>query len=169
MARRDGNGVRLFTRNGNDWSARYPLIDDAIARLKVRSCLIDGEVVVLNTHGLAVFDLLRTGPRVRPDAILLAFDLLERDGEDLTARPLEERRRRLTRLLRDARPSLQLSEHLEEDGAIVFEHACALGCEGIVSKRRGSRYQSGRSPHWIKTKNPNSPAVRREAAEEWGR
>jgi bifunctional non-homologous end joining protein LigD len=169
IARRDGNGVRLFTRNANDWSTRFPPITDAVARLKARSCLIDGEVVILNTDGLAVFDLLRQGPRVRPDAVLLAFDLLELDGEDLGARPIEERRRRLTRLLRDARPALQLSEHLEEDGPVVFEHACLLGCEGIVSKRRGTRYQSGRSRHWIKTKNPNSPAVKREAEEEWRR
>jgi len=56
----------------------------------------------------------------------------------------------------------------EEDGPLVFQHACKLGLEGIVSKRKDSRYRSGRSPHWIKTKNPDAPAVKREAEEDWG-
>src|ERR1700719_21565 len=59
--------------------------------------------------------------------------------------------------------------HLEADGPDVFHHACKLGLEGIVSKRKDSRYKSGRSPDWIKSKNPNAPAVRREAEEDWGR
>jgi ATP-dependent DNA ligase len=57
----------------------------------------------------------------------------------------------------------------EGDGEIVFEHVCKLGCEGIVSKRLGSLYRSGRSPHWVKVKNPKAPAVTREADEDWGR
>jgi bifunctional non-homologous end joining protein LigD len=71
--------------------------------------------------------------------------------------------------VRKAKPGLQLCEQVEGDGATVFAHACALGCEGIVSKRRGSRYISGRSPDWIKTKNPDAPAVKREAEEDWGK
>ncbi|MGA9893894.1 MAG: hypothetical protein WBQ55_16425 [Xanthobacteraceae bacterium] len=62
-----------------------------------------------------------------------------------------------------------LNEHYEADGAIVFRGACALGCEGIVSKRLGSKYRSGRSDSWVKIKNPKAPAVRREAEEDWGR
>jgi hypothetical protein len=62
-----------------------------------------------------------------------------------------------------------LNEHFEEDGAIVFREACRLGCEGIVSKRLGSTYRRGRSPHWVKVKNPNAPAVKREAEQDWGR
>ena len=57
----------------------------------------------------------------------------------------------------------------EQDGRLVFEHACLLGCEGIVSKRKDSRYRSGRSRHWVKIKNPAAPAVKREAEEDWGR
>jgi bifunctional non-homologous end joining protein LigD len=65
---------------------------------------------------------------------------------------------------------VRLNEHLEHDcGLTVFQHACALGCEGIVSKRLGSRYRSGRSPGWLKFKNPAAPAVKREAEEDWGR
>jgi hypothetical protein len=62
-----------------------------------------------------------------------------------------------------------LNEHYEGDGEIIFKHACELGCEGIVSKRLGSPYRSGRSPLWLKVKNPNAPAVTREAEENWGR
>jgi ATP-dependent DNA ligase len=84
----------------------------------------------------------------------------------------------LAKLLHDPNLSLDaemkksgivLNEHFEEDGAIVFREACRLGCEGIVSKRLGSIYRSGRSPLWLKVKNPNAPAVRREAEEDWGR
>ena len=65
---------------------------------------------------------------------------------------------------------MRLNEHLEHDcGLTVFQHACKLCCEGIVSKRLGSRYRSGRSPDWLKFKNPAAPAVRREAEEDWGR
>ena len=67
-------------------------------------------------------------------------------------------------------PGLRLNEHLEEqDGPLVFAHACKLGLEGIVSKRRSSSYRSGRSPDWIKAKNPAAPAARREAEEDWSR
>jgi ATP-dependent DNA ligase len=64
---------------------------------------------------------------------------------------------------------LHLNEHIAEPGDVVFRHACKLGLEGIVSKRLGSRYRSGRSPDWLKMKNPAAPAVRREAEEDWGR
>ena len=99
-----------------------------------------------------------------------AFDLIELDGEDLRLEPLEVRKATLASLLRRAAPGLRFNEHLDEqDGPLVFAHACKLGLEGIVSKRKGSRYRSGRSPHWIKSKNPNAPAVQREAEENWGR
>jgi bifunctional non-homologous end joining protein LigD len=64
---------------------------------------------------------------------------------------------------------LRLNEHIEANGVDVFNHACKLGLEGIVSKRKQSRYRSGRSPDWIKSKNPNAPAVKREAEIDWGR
>ena len=73
------------------------------------------------------------------------------------------------RLIRDRHPGIVFNAHYIVDGAIVFKNACALGCEGIVSKRIGSPYRSGRSPHWLKVKNPKAPAVKREAEEDWGR
>ena len=72
-------------------------------------------------------------------------------------------------MLAKARPGIRFNEHMEGDGETVFRHACQLGLEGIVSKRLGSRYTSGRSRDWIKMKNPNAPAVKREAEEEWGK
>jgi ATP-dependent DNA ligase len=74
----------------------------------------------------------------------------------------------LSNLLRRSHPGITLNKHFGGDGKIIFEHACALGCEGIVSKRLGSPYLSGRTDCWVKVKNPNAPAVRREAEEEWG-
>jgi ATP-dependent DNA ligase len=73
------------------------------------------------------------------------------------------------RLLRKALPGLHLNEHLAQPGDVVFRHACKMGFEGIVSKRLGSRYTSGRTRDWLKFKNPAAPAVKREAEEEWGR
>jgi bifunctional non-homologous end joining protein LigD len=133
--------------------------------------LIDGEVIVCDENGLAVFDLIRrhgAGER----AVLSAFDLLEFDGKDLRRRPIETRKALLANLLakvlKGQQTSIVLNEHYEEDGAIVFREACRLGCEGIVSKRLGSIYRRGRSPLWLKVKNPNAPAVKREAEEDWG-
>jgi bifunctional non-homologous end joining protein LigD len=101
---------------------------------------------------------------------LYAFDLVELDGDDLRRDPLAVRKATLASVLAHAAPGLRPNEHLDDkDGPLVFAHACKLGLEGIVSKRRNSPYRSGRSPDWIKSKNPSAPAVRREAEEEWGR
>jgi len=166
LARRDTAGVRLITRAGNDFSSRFPFIAMAVSKLPVRSCLIDGEAIVCDENGLAVFELIRrhdTGEH----AVLSAFDLLEADGSDLRRKPIETRKALLAKLLKGSDLSLVLNEHYEEDGVIVFREACKLGCEGIVSKRLGSTYRRGRSPLWLKVKNPNAPAVKREAEEDW--
>jgi len=92
----------------------------------------------------------------------LAFDLLELDGRDLSREPIEQRKHLLANLLKGQQTSIILNEVYEEDGAIVFREACKLGCEGIVSKRLGSTYRRGRSPYWVKVKNPNAPAVKRD-------
>jgi bifunctional non-homologous end joining protein LigD len=169
MARRDAAGVRLLTRNGNNWTDRYPLIAEAAGALRMRSFLIDGEAVACDGDGMPSFDRLRYR-RADASVFLFAFDLLELDGQDLRGEPLEVRKATLVSLLRKARPGVQLNEHLEhEDGEVVFRHACKMGLEGIVSKRLGSRYRSGRSPDWLKFKNPAAPAVKREAEEDWGR
>jgi bifunctional non-homologous end joining protein LigD len=142
MARRDGAGVRLITRHGNDFTARFPLAVAAVTALPARSFLLDGEAIVTNDRGLVVFDLIRH-KRHGADAVLLAFDLIELDGEDLRRTPIEQRKRKLVKLVRGPHPGIVLNEFFEGDGDILFEHACKLGCEGIVSKRLGSPYRSG--------------------------
>jgi len=168
VARRDSAGVRLFSRNGNDFTAQFPLAAAAVTALPGRSFLLDGEAIVTNGNGLAVFDLIRR-KRHSGAAVLCAFDLIELEGEDLSREPIEHRKRTLAKLVRTPRPGIVVNEHYEGYGEIIFAHACKLGCEGIVSKRLGSPYRSGRSPHWLKIKNPHAPAVTREAEEDWGR
>jgi len=72
-------------------------------------------------------------------------------------------------VVRRAALGLRVNDHIEADGATVFAHACKMGLEGIVSKRKASTYRSGRSPDWLKSKNPACEAVRREEEEDWGR
>jgi bifunctional non-homologous end joining protein LigD len=169
MARRDPVGVRLLTRNGHDWSERYPGIASVVNHLACRSCLLDGEVVVCGEDGVPVFNRLRYGRQVKGEAVLFAFDLLQIDGRDLLQEPIEIRKAELAKLLRKGAGYLQINDHIAEPGDIVFRHACKMGLEGIVSKRLGSRYVSGRTRDWLKFKNPAAPAVKREAEEDWGR
>jgi ATP-dependent DNA ligase len=169
MGWRNSDRVRLLTRNGTDFTDRFPLVAEAIHKLPARSCLIDGEIAVCNGMGLSVFDMLRGGPRVKRNAVLFSFDLLELDGRDLRIEPIEFRKAELQQLLHGAPAPLHWLEHLEVEGPIMFELICTLGAEGIVSKWKGSRYVSGRCDTWRKVKNPTAPAVRREAEEDWGR
>jgi bifunctional non-homologous end joining protein LigD len=90
--------------------------------------------------------------------VLCAFDLIELNGNDLRRTPLEERKSFLAKLLSRPHQSIAFNHHYSCEGAVTFKHACAFGCEGIVSKRLGSRYRSGRVDHWLKIKNPMAPA-----------
>jgi ATP-dependent DNA ligase len=147
-------------RCGFNWSGRYPLIVEAVRRLKVRSAMIDGEAVVCDPDGRSDFDKLHT--RGYDDQVVLyAFDLIELEGDDLRREPLEVRKATLASVLTKAGAGLRLNEHIEADGPTVFAHACRLGLEGIVSKRRDLPYRSGRSKCWVKIKNPESPAMLR--------
>jgi len=111
---------------------------------------------------MALATSTRLHSRVNDDAAFAyAFDLLLLDGDDIRRAPLKERRDRLTRLLRQAKPGIRLSEHIEADGTVVFDHACKLGLEGIVSKRVDAPYRSGRARSWIKIKNKKAPAFLR--------
>src|SRR5712675_3609074 len=102
-------------------------------------------------------------------AILYAFDLIEHDGEDLRDRSFLDRKAARARLLRDTETGILLNEHVAGDGPTVFEHACRLGAEGIVSKRADGTYRSGPCSVWIKVRNPASIAVQRERSENWNR
>jgi bifunctional non-homologous end joining protein LigD len=167
IARKIGKRVKLYSRSGNDLTYRFPLIVEAMAKLRVQSCIIDGEAVACDDGGLSSFDRL-CYRRDDHNVFMWVFDLIELDGDDLRLEPLHARKDTLGTVLMRAAPGLVLNEHMEEkDGSLALLHACNLGLEGIVSKRKDSRYHSGRSRHWIKSKNPLSPAVRREAEIDW--
>jgi bifunctional non-homologous end joining protein LigD len=162
---RDGDRVRVYSRWGKDWSDKVPAIVDALAALPVRSATLDGEGVVVDQRGLTDFERLRSALAGRDGSravFLYAFDLIALDGEDMRPHPWETRHATLAGLLRKAGTGIRLSEHLDStDGVTVFQHACRMGLEGIVAKRVDSRYRSGRSPDWVKIKNPNAPAASR--------
>jgi bifunctional non-homologous end joining protein LigD len=159
IARRTSDRVRLYPRGGFNCANRYPRIVEALRSLRVRSIVIDGEAVICGTDGKSDFDKLHSGAH-DAHVFLYGFDLIELDGEDLRAAPLEQRKGRLERLLTHS-DGIRFSEHLDGDGATIFAHACKLGLEGIVSKRRDLPYRSGRCRAWVKVKNPASPAVLR--------
>jgi bifunctional non-homologous end joining protein LigD len=102
------------------------------------------------------------------DAVLIAFDLIELDGEDLRRTPIELRKRILAKLVRRPHAEIVLNEVFEGDGDILFSHTCNSAVKGVRSKRLGSTYRSRRPPNWLKIKNPAAPAVKREAEEDWG-
>jgi bifunctional non-homologous end joining protein LigD len=139
-----------------------------VAALPARSCVIDGEAVACDGDGLSIFEKLRWRHQ-DGHVFVWAFDLLELDGQDMRREPIEVRKATLASVLRSCRAGLQFNQHLEHPGDIVFRHACKMGLEGIVSKRLGSRYISGRSRDWLKFKNPSHPAVQREFEEDWGK
>jgi bifunctional non-homologous end joining protein LigD len=168
VAQKEAEKVRLITRNGHDFTDRYPLIVDAVRSLPAKSCVVDGEAIVVDQDGLSVFDLLRYR-RHDHAATLCAFDLIELDGADLRRNPIEERKERLAGLLRRWHFGMALNVTYIGDGETIYRHACALGCEGIVSKRVGSAYRMGRTDAWIKVKNPTAPAVQREREIDWAK
>jgi bifunctional non-homologous end joining protein LigD len=166
QVRREGARVRLFTRRGYDWTERYPAIARAAVRLRAVSFTLDGEAVACGADGIAIFDALHHRGTVSK-AMLYAFDPLELDGEDLRELAVADRKKRLARLVGRRRIGIALSEHTDDDGALVFAQACRMGLEGIVSKRLASPYRSGPSRDWLKVKNPDSPAMIRARNVKW--
>src|SRR4051812_21298046 len=161
IIQRDGKRVRLFTRNGHDWSDRYPLITEAALRIRSTSFVLDGEAVLLGIDGRSDFDGLHS--RKHNDEVqFYTFDMLVDTGDDIRKLPLHLRKNNLARLLARRVDGIFLSDFEQgEIGPDLFRHACLLGLEGLVSKRKESRYRAGRSPDWVKVKNPASPAMTR--------
>src|SRR6266478_4642507 len=144
IARKTGAQVRLYSRLGNV------------------------EAVAGVDNGVPNFDRIRYRQH-DGDVFLYAFDLIELNGDDLRRDPLQVRKATLRSILAKAGLGVRFNEHLEGDGPTIFAHACKMGLEGIASKRKDSMYRSGRSPDWLKMKNPAAPAVTREAEEDWTR
>ena len=153
--RLDGRNVSLVSRNGKDWTDRFPDVCAAAAELPVRRALLDGEVAVLLPDGRTSFQALQNvfSGGERANLVYFVFDLLHVDGEDVARLPLEQRKTRLAALLRSAaQKRLRYSEHVVGRGAEFLAHACRMGLEGIVSKRRDRPYTPGRGAAWLKTK-----------------
>src|ERR1700682_581160 len=161
IGQREGKRVRLFTRNGHDWTARYPLIVEAALRNRSSSFVIDGEAVLLGVDGISDFNGLHSR-RHNDEVQLSAFDILALGGEDLRKLPLHLRKNTLARLLARRPEGIFVSDFEKgEIGPGLFRQACKFGLEGLVSKRRESVYRAGRSPNWIKVKNRSHPALNR--------
>src|SRR5436853_206660 len=140
----------MWTRNALDLAGRFPRIAQALARIVVGDAVIDGEVCVLDPQGVPRFELIQQGRT--EEAVLFAFDLLRLDGEDLRARPLEERLDLLRSVLSNAPPQVQLAEEVPGDVASALAKVRERGLEGLILKARGSVYEKGRSREWLKLK-----------------
>jgi bifunctional non-homologous end joining protein LigD len=145
--------MRLYTRSGQDWTAKFAALAKALGKLKLHA-LIDGEVVVFDKNGRSKFSLLQSALSDGQESLMrfVAFDLLFADGEDLRGSPLAERKKRLKALLKNAKPPILFCDHLTGNAEKVLTEACRLGIEGLVSKDRNSLYTSRRSGAWIKSK-----------------
>ncbi len=160
----DGTDVRLVSRNGKDWTDRFPEIRDAALGLGIRRALLDGEITIVVADGRTSFQALQNafaGQGSRGGLVYFAFDLLHLDGADVAARPLEERKSALARLLaashaprrRTPAPTvIRFADHVIGGGPAFFSEVCRHGLEGVVSKRRDLPYEPGRHGGWLKTK-----------------
>jgi bifunctional non-homologous end joining protein LigD len=161
LVEREGDRVRLFSRNGTEWTKRYPWIVEAARKIRQQRFVLDGEAVVLGVDGIADFNALHS--RQHDEEVqFCAFDILLQGGEDLRKLPLHLRKTSLARLLA-RRPEGIFVNPFErgEIGTELFLAACRMGLEGLVSKHRERPYQAGRSRHWIKVKNRKHPAIYR--------
>jgi bifunctional non-homologous end joining protein LigD len=154
QARRDGDKVQLLTRKGLDWTHRMKSIAGFVGELPVEKVILDGEVVVLAENGTTSFADLQAAFQegVRKPLTYFVFDLLHLNGHSLRGLQLIERKKVLERIVEGGGEFLRFSEHVETSGDVVFEKACELHAEGIVSKRTASKYSSGRSGDWLKIK-----------------
>jgi bifunctional non-homologous end joining protein LigD len=146
--------ARVFTRNGYDWSDRYPAISRAASHLPCQSAIIDGEAILPKGDSASDFEAFQSAIHDNPHSIILyAFDLMHVDGTDLRRESLAVRRSILKALIgRDEESSIQFSEEFVGEGAVLFKACAEHGLEGIISKQALAPYRSGRTKTWLKTK-----------------
>jgi bifunctional non-homologous end joining protein LigD len=143
------DAIKVLTRRGNDWTMRFSKIAADAYLINAGSAIIDGEVVVPAADGTTDFSVLQNELRGKSNRlVMIAFDLLYLNGYDLRSLPLIERKALLKKTIDGT--DLQFSESFEVDGKEMFEHACKVGLEGVVSKVRDSRYPSDRGRDWAK-------------------
>lgn len=155
QARIANGSVQLLTRTGLDWTARFPSLAKALAGLKLRSAILDGEAVVEDERGVTSFSkLVEALEAGRSDEmVFIAFDLIYLDGVDVAQAALLERKDLLNAVMSRSRSKrLRYSDHILSDGAAVLREACTLGLEGVVSKRLDRPYRPGRNGEWLKSK-----------------
>jgi len=153
QARIDRGRVTLRTRRGLDWTDHFPTVARALRDLPIQNALIDGEVAVLGRDGITHFQLLQNAAGSGKGVVFFAFDLLHRDGRDLSRLSLEERKLRLKQLIPSSkRGTVRFSDHVIGHGVEFHRAACEKGLEGIISKRRDAPYHPGRSRDWLKGK-----------------
>jgi bifunctional non-homologous end joining protein LigD len=157
QARLDRGKVKLLTRKGLDWTAKFPLVAEAVAKLPATNVLLDGELVVEDSKGVSRFSLLQQDLKAgRHDRMVLyVFDLLHLDGTDLKPLPLSARKTALAQLLKRNHGPLRMSASLAGRGPALLKQACGNGLEGIISKLADSPYRSGRGHEWLKAKCSN--------------
>jgi bifunctional non-homologous end joining protein LigD len=157
---RDGDGVRLISRGGYNWTSRYPWIIEAARKIRRNQFVLDGEAVVLGVDGVSDFNALHSRKHDH-EVQFCAFDILAEGGEDLRKLPLHLRKTNLERLLA-RRPEGVFVNPFErgEIGPELFRAACRMGLEGLVSKHR-ERPTAGRCKHWVKVKNRTHHAMDR--------
>lgn len=146
--------ARFLSRNGRDWTVRFPELAASASALAVESAVLDGEVVALDDTGVSSFQSLqrifKTG--ATKGLVYYVFDLLHLNGRNVAEAPLERRKAILEQVVKGAAPSIRFSDHLEGSGEDVVAQACRMKLEGIVSKRRDRPYVPGRGLSWIKVK-----------------
>ena len=155
LTRIDAEGIKLFTRNGNDWTAKLIPLQRAIKNMKLPSGWYDGEIVVRGERGIPDFGALQAAfdARATEQIVLYMFDLPYFDGKDLRNVPLEARRATLQNVLaKSPSDTVRFSEAFEAQAQSVFTSACKLGLEGVIAKRRNARYESARNMDWVKLK-----------------
>jgi bifunctional non-homologous end joining protein LigD len=161
IVQREDKRVRLFTRNGHDWTDRYPRIVEAALRNRNSSFVLDGEAVLLDADGVSDFSGLHSRKR-DAEVQLYAFDCLAAEGDDLRRLPLSLRKTNLARILARRIDGIHVAPFEQgEIGPDLFRHACKFGLEGLVSKHRDSTYRGGRFDRWVKVKNRQHPAFSR--------
>jgi bifunctional non-homologous end joining protein LigD len=160
-----GAGATIFSRNGADFSRRFPDIAAAVVGLPTRSCVIDGELIAAGRHGQPDFLALLHGRHV--PTCFYRFDLLELNGRDLREQPLVQRRARLQALLVRADSKLIRYSEAFPDAGVLLAECKRLGLESIVAKRKDSPYRSGTRSGWIKVKTPEWEATNRYRAKHF--
>ena len=150
----DHRAVRLLTRNGLEWTAKYPQIAAAVAALPARQAYLDGELCGVRADGITSFSMIQLASDAgnAADLVFFLFDLLYLDGADLAARSLIERKERLAGLLAQTASPLHFSDYQIGLGPAFYEHACAVKVEGIVSKRADAPYAPSNRGLWLKVK-----------------